>query len=473
MNGTQRTIVPSPPNKCWRIFLVLIPLLALHFLPGPPTAFALSIEDEKKLGQKVLANIRRHYEIVDDDFARDYINDLGSYLIESLETRHFPFHFYIIKDNSINAFAGPGGHIFFFTALIEVMEEVDELAAVMCHEIGHVSARHISQRIEYNKKIGIATMAGMLAGALVGGKMSGAIMTGSMAAGIQKQLNYSRNDERQADQLGVSYMDKAGFDPSRIIDALRRLGQGQWLASGNVPPYLLTHPAGPERMANIEAMLSDHASKPPKDEAVRFRADFPLFKTILRARYLEPHDAERLFKRKLEKEPDSALAHLGLGIVMKERSEYVKAIDHLKKALEGLPGSIVVLRQMGEVYRLEGQDREAIKILEQALAIDSQDRASLFLLALSFQNIEEYSKAVRIYNRLISMKPVKDEVFYNLGLSYGRQDKLPLAHYNFGIYFKRLKKPQKARFHFRKAEELSSNDPALKGRIRIKMKDLL
>jgi tetratricopeptide (TPR) repeat protein len=86
-------------------------------------------------------------------------------------------------------------------------------------------------------------------------------------------------------------------------------------------------------------------------------------------------------------------------------------------------------------------------------------------MALSYQNMEEYREAIPIFEKLTSMEPVKDEVFYNLGVSYGRLNSLALAHYNFGIYFKKVRKIGKALFHFQKAADLSKNDPALQRRI--------
>jgi len=447
------------------VFLVFL------FYFGESKAFSLSIDEEQILGEQFLANVRKHFDLVDDDFANEYINDLGHYLIKPLETKHFPFRFYIVKDNDLNAFAGPGGHIFFFSGLIEVMEEVDEFATVICHEIGHISGRHISQRIEQNKKIGIATLAGVLAGALIGGKAAGAITTGAVAAGIQKQLSYSRNDERHADQLGFKYTAEAGFDPSGMITTLKKLHQGQWSSADSIPSYLLTHPGGPERMSNIDIMLTNHNRKPETEQTKRFRELFPFFKTVLSAKYLDPHDAERLFNRELEKDPNSPMAHFGLGIVWKERSEYPRSINHFQKALISLPDSLPILRNLGEAYQLVGQDNKAITVLEKALEKDNQDRSSLFLLAASYQQQEEYQKAARLYERLTSMEPVKDEVYYNLGVSYGRRGNLARAHYNFGIYFKRLKKIRKARFHFQKAEDLAKDDPALRDRIRKAMKD--
>ncbi len=450
------------------IFILLLSaaLFSLHLFLAEGKAFPLSVDEEKILGQKFLVSIRRSFDMVDDDFANDYINDLGHYLIRPLATKHFPYRFYIINDHSVNAFAGPGGHIFIFSGIIDIMDKPDELAAVICHEIGHVAARHLADRMEQNQKINLATMAGMLAGVLIGGKAGHAVTTGTIAAGIQVQLHYSRNDERQADMLGFKYQANAGFDPSGIITVLKKMQEGQWLATESIPPYLLTHPGGPERISNIEVMLSGYTPKSEREPPDEFRKLFPFLKTVLKAKYLESHQAERLFHRELNKYPDSTLALFGLGIVWKERSEYLKSIDYFLKALKGQPESLLILRNLGEAYQLKGEDEDAIVILERALEIDNQDRPTLFLMAISYQNLGEYPKATHLLEKLASMSPVKDGVFYNLGVSYGKQDRLALAHYNFGIYFKKLRKMREARFHFQKAEALSRGDPLLKRKIR-------
>jgi predicted Zn-dependent protease len=336
--------------------------------------------------------------------------------------------------------------------------------------MAHVSARHISSRIEQNKMIALATLLGMLAGALIGGKAAGALMTGSMAAGVQKQLNYSRNDERQADQLGFKYMDASGFDPAGMIDLLKRLERLQFVGPDAIPSYLLTHPGGTERVANTQAMLTGYVPKPQSPETEKYRKLFPFLKAILRAISGAPRDAERLFELDLEKNPRSPTAHFGLGIVLKERSEYTQAIDHFARALEEAPGTLPVLRHLGEAYQLQGRDREAIRVFERALKIDGLDKGSLFLLAQSHQSLEDYGEAIRIYERLAAMPPVKKEVFYHLGLSYGRQNKLAPAHYYFGLYFLNLGELDKARFHFQTASKFSADDPVLSSRIQRAMK---
>ena len=452
----------SRVKRCFVIIAVWI----FFFTAGESVALALSIEEETQMGQQFLAQVSSVFQVVDDDFVNTYINDLGQYLVGFLEMKPFNFHFYIIRSNDLNAFAGPGGHIFVFTGLIEVMDEVDELAAVMAHEMGHVSARHISDRIEQNTKLQLATIAAALAAALIGGKAQGAILSGSMAAAMQKQLAYSRDDERQADQLGFKYMSLAGFDPAAMIKTLKKIQKEQMLASDQIPAYLLTHPGGPERMANYETMMVGDKTLIHESAATKkYREFFPIFKAILRAKYMNPTDAERIFNRELEADPNSVWAHFGLGIVLRESMEYTKAIYHLHEALKRRPHSIFIIRNLAEAYEMMGREDEAIPLLSEALRLDPNDRSSLYLIALSYQNMEEYEESIPIFEKLTSMEPVKNEVYYHLGVSYGRLNRLALAHYNFGIYFKREGKLGKAQFHFQKAEEFAKNDPALQERI--------
>jgi len=452
----------SPVRPLLTIVVALV-LLLVPAVPSLPNAWALSIDEELILGKKFLAEIQKHNVLLEDDYANEYINNLGQYLLRSVKTRPFPFHFHIIKDNTLNAFSAPGGQIFFYSGLIEIMDNCDMLAGVMAHEIGHSTARHLSKRIEQNKKISLATMAGILAGAFLGGVAANALITGSMAAGIQAQLHYSREDERQADQLGFRYATAAGFVPSALTEALKKISRGNWMDTSKMPPYLLTHPTGPERMANLDSMAQQQQYKPtvPTAEVKRFRVSFPAFKTVIRATCVDSYDAERFFQEALKRNPGALMPHFGLGIVYMKRSEYSAAEDHLKSALRYRPHSLLILRTLGKVYQLEGKDRDAITTLKQALSLKHDDPDTLFRLALSHEDLEEYDEAIGILRRLASFRPTRKEVYYHLGISYGRLNKLALAHFNFGRYFKAGGEMQKASFHFRKAQELAQGDPSL------------
>ncbi len=444
------------------ILVMVLALLLAPFAPFHSDARALSIDEEQALGKKFLAEIQKHEVILDDDYANRYINSLGQYLLQSVKTRPFPFHFHIIKDNTINAFSAPGGQIFFYSGLIEIMDNCDMLAGVMAHEIGHSTARHLSESIEQNKKIGLATLAGILAGAFLGGgAAANALITGSMAAGIQAQLHYSREDERQADQLGFKYATAAGFVPSALTVALKKISQGNWMDTSKIPPYLLTHPTDSERMANLDSMATQYKPIPPSDQVRRFRALFPLFKTVILATCLDSYEAERMFQEDLKRHPGTITPHLGLGIVYMDRSEYSSAELHLNKALQEKPDSVLILKTLGRLYQLEGKSGEAITVLKKVLEINGDDSDALFTLALSYEDREEYDQAIEILRRLASFRPTRKEVYYHLGISYGRLNRLARAHFNFGRYFMAAGERQKAGFHFNKAKELAQGDPAL------------
>ena len=442
--------------------LCIITLISLLVLSQQSTLLSLSIDQEEKEGEKFITEVKKHLELVDDPYLNDFIKNLGQYLVKSVETRPFKFNFYILKNEELNAFAGPGGHIFIHTGLIRAMDDIDELASVMCHEIAHVSSRHISQQVEQATKLGYGTLLGLLAGMLIGGSgdASEAVMVGTLAASQQKMLSYSREAEREADQLGFKYAEKSGFNPAAIKSALTRLQEGNYGAN-KIPAYLLTHPIGPERISNIESMLSSPYIIQEKEKTNRFRKQYPIFRTIIMAKYEKKDEMLNKFTLELSKHPDSPLGNLGMGIVLKENGDYPQSIDHLNKAIKGLADPSPVLRYLSEAYLLNNNPEKAISIIQEALQNNGNDIPSLLTLAKTYQKIEEYNKAIDIYEKLKLMEPVEDNIFYNLGYSYGKENRLGLAHYNFGLFYERLKNMREAHFHFNEAKKKAADNPEL------------
>jgi predicted Zn-dependent protease len=453
-------------------FILLIVLLIITTSFADSLASFLSPEEETELGGRFLKRIRSQYEFADYPYIVQYINDLGNYIGRQIEVPYFPLNFYMIKDTSINAFAAPGGHVFFFSGLIRIMDNVDELASVLAHELGHVSARHLALRIERSKKIGMATMAAILAGVLIGGEVTGALMTGSIAAGIQAELGYSREDERQADQLGFKYTHMSSFDTQGMITTLKKIQRENWYGGQNIPPYLLTHPGASERMTNIETMAQEYKKMPDSDKTKELRSCFPIFHTMVIALCDDKEYATREFKKRLRADPESILAHYGLGLALERDGKINKALNHFKIALRGKENSIPIMFSMAKAYQTIGQYENSVSILQEALQLSPKDKEILYLLALSLQNLEQYGQSSRIYERLTFLPPVKDRVYYNLGLVYGREGKLAMAHYNLGMYFTKLRRKEKALFHFNKAKELAESKPALKEKINKALADL-
>jgi len=225
-------------------------------------------------------------------------------------------------------------------------------------------------------------------------------------------------------------------------------------------------------MANLEAMLSRYTPRSLSKEAALLKGRFPVFKTVVGASTLDPRDAKRLFKRELEENPDAPLPHFGLGMIYMKEGRYDEAIRELEKSLQGKPDFIPIMRTLGEAYQMNDQDKKAVTVLKKVLELNHLDVAALYLLGITYESSGKNRKALRLFEKLSYLKPVRIDVYYHLGLCYGRENKLALAHYNFGRYFKRLGQIQKAQFHFQKAKGLAGNNPVLQKKIIKEMEGL-
>lgn len=446
-------------NKFFTVLFVTLLLLIKN-----SSIIAMTLEEEEKKGEEFALAIKQQLGVIDDPFIDNYINDLGHYLLQSVETRHFKYRFYAVKNEELNAFAGYAGHVVVYTGLIRAMDEIDELAAVMCHEIGHVSNRHISQQFAQNKTLGVASLLGMLAGALVGGEATEAIMIGSLAAAQQKQLGYSRDAERQADQAGFKYALGAGFNPAAIKSALAKLQAGHF-GVNEVPAYLLTHPIGPERISNIESILKTPYVVVSKEENLEFRRLYPIFRTVIMAKYEQREEMTNYFSSELKKDPDSPLANLGMGIILKEKGDYKDSITHLEKAVKTLTDPSPAISYLSEVYQSNGDTEKAVSILKEAINKNGNDRVSLLTLTTIYEKAGDFDKTIEIYERLKLLEPVEDYIFYSLGYSYGKINKLGLAHYNFGLFHEQSKNIREAHFHYMEAKREAGDDTGLMKKI--------
>ena len=183
-------------------------LLFLLVLRIPSDGFAMTVEEEKKWGKKILEEMVKRLDLVKDLSLQTFINHLGGSLVSQITVTPFEFDFYIVKGNDPNAFAIPGGHIFVTTGLLAMAENETEVAGVLSHEIAHVTQRHISTMMERAKRINILTLAAMIAGAIAGrgGKGTEAVTATAAASAEAMMLKYTRDNEVDADQNSLQLM---------------------------------------------------------------------------------------------------------------------------------------------------------------------------------------------------------------------------------------------------------------------------
>ena len=456
-------------NRKIIVWVSIFLITACIFSPGK--VLGITVQEEEDLSREFMNVILKHFELIQDPIIVNYLNEIGEKIIATLPPQPFKYHFYVIKQDDYNAFASPAGHIFIFSGLLAALENEEELAGILSHEIAHVVCRHISQNIERSQKIGMATLAGVAAGILLGAggaaEAANAVAVGSVAAGQSIALKYSREDESQADQLGLDCMTRAGYRGSGLISVLKKLRSKQWFGENEVPSYLLTHPTSNERMAFIDTWLEQNKHPVPDIDPYKFdRAH-----TWLVAVKGDESSALKKFEADVRENPSNPLGHYGYGLILARTGNRKDAADNLKKALVQRAFDPYILKDLGRLYFLDGRYTEALNVLEGTRSIAANDPECLFYLGRTHMELERLAEAAKIFEDLISLKPDYEQAFYFLGQTYGKMGNLEDAHYNLGIYYNKKANFKNALFHLNRALE-KTNDASRKTAIEEMLKEI-
>ena len=240
--------------------LLIVPLSALaQSLPdlGDVSDATLSEPQERSIGKRIMFDVRSDSAYVDDTELTDYVNELGHRLVLGSQSARREFEFFLLQDDSINAFALVGGFIGVHTGLILASQNESELAGVLGHEIAHVLQRHQARGMAGQKGSAIASLAALAVAILAARGSSSsqvpeAALATASAINIQGQLDYSREFEREADRMGLGNMERAGFDPRGMVSFFERLQRATRYSDGKAPGYLRSHPLTTERIADMQ-----------------------------------------------------------------------------------------------------------------------------------------------------------------------------------------------------------------------------
>ncbi|HEU0264314.1 MAG TPA: M48 family metallopeptidase [Geobacterales bacterium] len=241
-----------------RIFMAL-PLLLLVGCAATPDDIhgfnIISIDEERQLGDKFALEVAKEFTVVPDPEVQGYVDRLGRRLLTGAREVQFPYTFTVVKDDSVNAFAIPGGHVYVHTGLIKAAQSENELAGVMAHEINHVVARHgtrqLTQRYGYNLVLEL----------VLGQDQNMVVKMATELFGKAGTMAYSRSMERQADYLGVETMYRSGYDPNGMLTFFSKLDAMRQRTPGQLEQFFSSHPLTAERIANVQSAM---AALPPK-----------------------------------------------------------------------------------------------------------------------------------------------------------------------------------------------------------------
>jgi predicted Zn-dependent protease len=211
---------------------------------------SVSLDQEWQLGNQMAAQVAQQMQLSNDATAKAYLTAVGERIHAATPLANRPFTFDIVNDASVNAFSIPGGHIYINAGLIAQADKADELAGVVAHEISHVVARHVIKQVETQQEIGTI----------------GAILLGQNPSGLQQLLaqviaggamaRFSRADEKEADDLGLQFMTRAGYDPHGMLDMFQKLLSLEKGGNSTVTRFFADHPGTQDRINDISGKIA-------------------------------------------------------------------------------------------------------------------------------------------------------------------------------------------------------------------------
>lgn len=252
-------------------------------LPSLGDGFELSVLKERRIGDRIAVSVYRDPDYVDDPVLVDYVQGIWQPLMSAARARgelnaeldqRFAWEMFLVRDRSVNAFALPGGYFGLHLGLIGAVSNADELAAVLGHELTHVTQRHIARLMTQQSKQTPLVIAAMILGVLAAGKnaeVGNAAIVGGQAALAQNQLNFSRDMEREADRIGFGVMTDAGFESRGVASMFEKLQQASRLNDNGAFPYLRSHPLNTQRIAEAQSrvqLAAAEASRPTAEKEI-------------------------------------------------------------------------------------------------------------------------------------------------------------------------------------------------------------
>ncbi|MHC1789780.1 M48 family metalloprotease [Solidesulfovibrio sp.] len=431
----------------------------------PPAAqasfFSFDLKDERELGEKFNTIIRSRMPLIEDTEVNGYVMGVVDRLVRTMPPQPFPFTVGIVNNNAVNAFAGPAGYVFVFTGLLLQMEHESEMAGVLAHELAHVGQRHIAKRVGEMKILSIGQLVGVLAGAVLGqatgNKDIGSMVAiGSQAASAHAYLKYSRDDEREADQVGMNYLVAAGYPPQGLVEAFETMRKLRWMqGGGDIPTYLSTHPGLDERMN----YLKDRVKLQPPEVQKRKDQDaaFKRAQVLVRARYTDPGNAVAYFRKIGDKM--TCLDKLGLAIALSRSLEDMgQARAAFEEALGCGPKDPLVLREAGRYYLKMRDFVRAKTLLEAALHHNPDDIDANFEYGRMLAQEGNPKAAISYLEKVRLRVPENGEIRAIYGQILGQAGNVFKAHLNLTYAAVYENNPRQVKFQLEKTKAAARTD---------------
>jgi len=345
--------LPRPPRRARSATIAALVAVALAAQPLAPPPFAvgaaraqalpdlgeesqaaLSAGQERKIGEMIIRQIRASGAFLEDPEVNDYLNEIGHRLVAAIPESRQDFEFFAMADPSVNAFALPGGYIGVNIGLILLTQSESELASVLAHEITHVTQRHMARSVAKEQNSFLYMLAALAVAVAASrsnssssGQVASAAIASAQALAIQTQINFTRENEYEADRIGFQRLDAAGFDVYSMATLMDRLQKSSRFADGSAPSYLRSHPVTYERVAEAQSRAYGKPYRQVTDSL-----DFHLVRALLRSYAGTSKEAVTYFRAALtdRKFNSEVAARYGLVASLLRDEEFPQAMTELE-----------------------------------------------------------------------------------------------------------------------------------------------
>ena len=417
---------------------------------GDYSQTVLSAAQEKDIAEQIMRDIAVSDDVVQDIEMIDYLQALGQKLVaaelgKSDATQALiPFNFFVVKDNSINAFAMPGGVIGVHTGLILAANSESELASVLGHEIGHVTQHHLARMLasqQHDTFKNIASIALALLVARANPELSGGALLTATASGVQRQLDYTREHEREADRVGLQILDHAGFDVRAMPAFFSTLQRGTRFVEGSAPGFLRTHPLTAERIADVSNRVESMPYRQVPDSL-----EFQMMRVKIRAAMGNAQTAVDSFKNNIaERRYANEIAeHYGLALALLRNNALAEALTQVDW-LQANAGRNAMLENLNARVQIAlKHPQQAANIYSKALVTFPANRGLIYGYAELLLANKQTQTALNLLVDKQNLYP-NDAYFYTLSArAYSMQNKLLLQYQAQGEAYLRQYDVQKA-----------------------------
>lgn len=435
---------------------------------GNTSNIIISGELEKKLGKAFIRSVRRSIPLSNDQEINDYVQQLGDRIAKFSEQPDRHFNFFVVRDNRINAFAGPDANIGINSGLILATESESELASVFAHEIGHVTQQHLQRAIEAASQMSLPSAAATLAAVIVGVAVPGvgaAALLAVQAGRVQKQINFTRRHEAEADRVGVQNLADAGFDPRSMPIFFGRLQKSTRYYGQKVPEILRSHPAPISRIADTSARAEQFAYKQVEDSQ-----DFRLIRMKIRVSKLRQTSIKGLIDT-LERESKQGTQDLkdaasyGLSLALMKDRQFQKSRTLLEELTQRKPQQLHYLTALALNEYRDERPQASLALFQKAKDMFPKSRAVNLLYAKVLLHNGKPQQALTLLNHDLQQFTPTPSVFDLLSIAYGQVSK-PVQGFQYRAeYFYSLGATKDAIIQLEQALRAAGNDFHLSSQI--------